>query len=111
LRCGDFVSQSASLELIKGLVYETVAVANKEGVDLNRDEAYEYVINLAKQAPDHLPSPLIDVLNKRKTEIDCLNGALVEKANQHGIRVPYNKVINHLIQIIENTYDEAVQHL
>ena len=110
LKCGDFINQPSSFELIKGLIYEIVAVANKEGVILKPEEAYEYVLTLGKQAPDHLPSPLMDVLNCRKTEIDCLNGAIVEKAKLYGIEVPYNTVIYHLVRIIENTYNKYIQH-
>ncbi|NIS71898.1 MAG: 2-dehydropantoate 2-reductase [Proteobacteria bacterium] len=110
LKCGDFINQPASLDLIRALVSEIAAVANKEGVDINPEEAYEYVVGLARQAPNHLPSPLIDVINHRKTEIDCLNGAIVEKARSHGIEVPYNTAIYHLIKIMEDTYDKSIQH-
>jgi ketopantoate reductase len=72
---------------------------------------YQYVVALAKQAPDHLPSPLIDVLNCRKTEIDSLNGAVVMKAKKYGIEVPYNTAIYHLVRIIENTYDKRIREL
>ena len=111
LKCGDFVEQPLSLQLIKELVFETVAVSKKEGLDLDAEETYKSVVELARQAPEHLPSPLIDVLNHRKTEIDCLNGAIVAKAKQHHIEVPYNTAIVHLVRIIENTYDKSVQHL
>jgi len=109
LKCGDFISQSSSLELVKGLVYEIVAVANQEGVTIKPEEAYEFVMTLAHQAPEHIPSPLADILNHRKTEIECLNGAVVEKAKKYGIEVPYNSAIYHLIKIIENTYDKVIQ--
>jgi 2-dehydropantoate 2-reductase len=111
LKCGDFINQPSSLDLIRGLVFEIATVANKEGVTIDPEEAYETVLTLAKQAPDHLPSPLIDVLNHRKTEVDCLNGAIVERAKKHRIEVPYNTVIYHLIRIIENTYDKGVRQV
>jgi len=109
LKCGDFINQPSSLDLIRGLVFEIAAVANKEGVPIKPEEAYEYVVALAKQARDHLPSALIDVLNHRKTEIDCLNGAIVARAEKHGVEVPYNTAIYHLLRIIENTYDKSIQ--
>jgi len=111
LKCGDFIDQPSSHDLVRNLVSEIAAVANMEGVAIDAEEAYEYVVTLAKQAPDHLPSPLVDVLNHRKTEIDCLNGAIVAKANRHNIEVPYNTAIVHIIKIIENTYDKSIQHL
>jgi len=111
LKCGDFIGQPSSLELIRSVVSEIVAVANKEGVTIDLEETYEYIVALAKKAPDHLPSPLVDILNHRKTEIDCLNGAVVAKAKRHHIEVPYNTAIVHLIRIIENTYDKCIQDL
>jgi len=111
LRCADFINQPASLDLIRSIVREIVGVANKERVDLDLEEVYQYVVALAKAAPDHLPSPLIDVLNCRKTEIDSLNGAVVMKARKYGIEVPYNTAIYHLVRIIENTYDKRIREL
>ena len=105
----DSVSQPSFLEITRGLVFEIIAVANKEGLVLNAEEEYERLIPLVEAAPNHLPSTLIDVLNHRKTEIDCLNGAVVAIAKKHGIEVPYNTVIYHLIKTIENTYDKIQQ--
>ena len=110
IKIADFINQASSLELMKGLVYEIVAVAGKEGIVLDPDEEYQRLLDLAKQAPKHLPSPVVDVLNHRKTEIDCLNGAIVMRAKKYGMEVPYNAVIYHLIRIIEDTYDERIQH-
>jgi 2-dehydropantoate 2-reductase len=111
LKCGDFIDQPSSQDLVRNLVSEIAVVAHMEGVAIDAEEAYEYVVTLAKQAPDHLTSALVDVLNQRKTEIDCLNAAIVAKANQHHIEVPYNTAIVQIIRIIENTYDKRIQHL
>jgi 2-dehydropantoate 2-reductase len=108
LKCGDFIDQAPSLELIRGLVFEIAAVAQREGVNLDAEGTYEYVLDLARKAPDHLTSTLVDILNRRKTEIDCLNGAVVAKAKKYGIEVPYNTAICSLIRIIEETYDKAL---
>ena len=78
-------------------------------MNIDEEEVYPYVVALARQAPDHLPSPLIDVLNRRKTEIDALNGAVVKKACEYGIEVPYNTAIYNLIAIIENHHREYVR--
>ncbi len=111
LKCGDFIDQPSSRELIRGLVSEIAAVAKREGIDMDPESAYQYVVDLAKQAPNHLTSALIDVINRRKTEVDCLNGAIVAKGRQYGIETPFNTAVFNLIQIIENTYDKAIQTL
>ncbi len=110
LNCGNFISQPSSLDLIRRLVFEIVSVGNKEGVMLEPEETYEYVVSLARQSPEHRSSALMDILNGRKTEIDSLNGAIVDKAKVHGIDVPCNVMVTHLIRIIENTYNQAIQY-
>jgi len=111
LRCGDYIEQPHSLELTRGLVLEIVAVAEHEGVKLDPEEMYENVVNLAKQSPNHRTSALMDVVNHRKTEIDCLNGAVVAKAREYGIEAPFNSAIRNIIKIIEITYNKSIQHL
>lgn len=111
LKCGDFIEEPPALDLVRGLVYEIAAVARKEGVDIDPQSACQYVFDMGKQAPQHLTSALVDVLNQRKTEIDCLNGAIVAKAREHGLEVPYNRAIFNLITIIENTYRKSIGKL
>jgi 2-dehydropantoate 2-reductase len=109
LKCGDYIEQPHSLELTRGLVQEIVAVAEHEDVKLDPEEMYENVVNLAKQSPNHRTSILMDVVNHRKTEIDCLNGAVVSKAREYGIQVPFNSVICNIIRVIEDTYDKSIR--
>ena len=99
------------LELIRHLILEIVVIANKEGVTLNPEAEYERIINIVKHNPNHRPSFLVDVLNQRKTEIDSFNGAIVARAKEHGLEVPYHNTIYNLLKIIENTYDQNTQHL
>jgi len=109
LECGDYIEQPHSLELTRGLVQEIVAVAEHEGVNLDPEEMYENVVNLARQSPNHRTSILMDVVNHRKTEIDCLNGAVVSRARKYGIKVPFNSVISNIIRITEDTYDKSIR--
>ena len=53
----------------------------------------------------HVPSTAQDVRNKRKTEIDFLNGTIVRLGKKYGIPTPYNSMITNLVHIIENNYD------
>jgi len=108
LSCGDLISQTASLSLIRGLIQEICHVAEKEGVKIDAEESYRYVVNLAHEAPQHKTSFLMDVIRHRKTEIDSLNGAIIEKAEKHHLAVPHNKTISNLVRIIENTYKERI---
>jgi 2-dehydropantoate 2-reductase len=45
-----------------------------------------------------------DIDNRRKTEIDSINGAVVREAERLKIRVPYNQMITDLIKVIERRF-------
>jgi 2-dehydropantoate 2-reductase len=45
-----------------------------------------------------------DLDNKRRTEIDAINGAVVREAERMDISVPYNLLITNLIKVMEKTY-------
>jgi 2-dehydropantoate 2-reductase len=45
-----------------------------------------------------------DVMNCRLTEIDAINGAIVEQAKLYNVKVHYNSLIVDLIHAIEGAY-------
>ena len=47
---------------------------------------------------------LIDVLNKRKTEIEAINGGVVDLAKKHGISTPVNEALVNLVKGKEKSY-------
>jgi 2-dehydropantoate 2-reductase len=95
--------------LIRGLIDEICAVALREGVVIDSDEAYRYVVKLAQEAPEHRTSFLMDLLLSRKTEIDSLNGAIVAKATMYNLDVPYNRAIVSIVKTLENTYETRIR--
>lgn len=109
LNCGDCIAQPHVLELIRGLIDEITAIASRDGVAIDSDEAYHYVVTLAQEAPEHRTSFLMDLLHQRKTEIDSLNGAIVAEATTYNLDVPYNKAIVSIVKTLENTYKTRVR--
>jgi 2-dehydropantoate 2-reductase len=51
---------------------------------------------------------LQDVLNRKRTEIDYINGAIVRQGKALGIATPVNDVLTHLVKTIETAYEKAV---
>jgi 2-dehydropantoate 2-reductase len=47
---------------------------------------------------------LQDVLNKKRTEIDFINGAITRQAKALGMQAPVNAVLTELVKTIEATY-------
>jgi ketopantoate reductase len=58
------------------------------------------------QGDGHRPSMLMDLDRGRGTEIDWLNGKIVELARRHEIPVPVNEVITALVKSLEPSDEE-----
>jgi 2-dehydropantoate 2-reductase len=98
---GDAVSDPAVWPFLDGVVEEIVAAAGLSGVPLRIDEARAFLRSVAGEARHHEPSMLIDIRNRRRTEIDCLNGAVLRICAQHGVAAPRNQALYALIRVIE----------
>jgi len=87
--------------LVDALIKEGVAVARANEVALGYD-FYPYCINYIKGAGNHKPSMLQDIEAGRRTEIDYINGKVVEYGLQAGIPTPYNTMIRGLVKALES---------
>ncbi|WP_066157060.1 ketopantoate reductase family protein [Halalkalibacter krulwichiae] len=90
-------------EVINAIVDEIIVVAEAEGINLNKEVIVKMIVDVfdPKMSGNHLPSMVQDLHSGRPTEIDYLNGAIVEKAKRHNIAVPTNELIYHLIRMLE----------
>jgi 2-dehydropantoate 2-reductase len=89
-------------EIICGLIRETFAIIDAEGVTLPWTDAEEYLSYLREvQIPDFakvFTSMYYDIEKGRQTEIGLLNGFIIDKGIQHGIPTPFNTCISNLIR-------------
>ena len=91
--------------LMKGILKEVVAVAQAQKIALEFDERWQAISGLlGKLAPNTKGSMLQDVERKRRTEIDVINGAVVEAGNRLGIPTPYNNAMLWLIKALERSF-------
>lgn len=88
-------------QIVDALVKECVKVARANEVSLGWD-FYPGAIEYMRKAGDHKPSMLMDIENKRRTEIDYMNGKFIEYGAQAGIETPYNIMIRSLVKAIES---------
>jgi len=85
-------------------IREVVAVAEASGVQLPWPDPVAacravYVAN----GEDHLSSMTVDLLRERLTEIDVLNGAVVEHGRRLGIATPINTALSLAVKTVERT--------
>jgi 2-dehydropantoate 2-reductase len=93
-------------KLMYNLLDEAFQVARSEGIPLKFDVNSYFRFFLGKQLPPtagHRSSMLQDIEKGKKTEIDYLNGFIVEKGKMNGISTPFNEVITQIIKSLEKT--------
>ena len=86
--------------LVDALIKEGVAVARANEFALGTD-FYPYCISYIKGAGNHKPSMLQDIEAGRRTEIDYINGKVIEYGLQSGVATPYNTMIRGLVKAFE----------
>jgi 2-dehydropantoate 2-reductase len=90
--------------LISQLVAEGRAVADALGIELENDP--EVVIDqAARDNYHHKPSMLQDVLAKRPTEIQTLNGGIVRAGREAGVLTPLHQAVTALVRGLEKSWE------
>ncbi len=88
-----------TLEIVEQILYEAVAVAKAEEIKLP-DNFIKLAIRYLGNAGNHMPSLAVDLINKRETEIDYMNGKIVDYGRKHYIRTPLNLTLTNLVKAI-----------
>lgn len=105
LRVGQLVNTQESFEILKRIINEISDVALAKGIMISREEGLKYVMEVSQAVEHHLPSMALDVMKKRKTEIMCLNEAVIEEAKKYGIETPALEITAQMIRAIEKNYE------
>ncbi len=97
-------NQEVSRELGKKIILETREVARADGVDVTEDECLEMFNKIVDSKQTNKSSMCFDILNKRKTEIEFINGAVSKIGKGHGIKTPMNDLMYKMIMVKEGMY-------
>ncbi len=92
-------------QLFHDLIAEGEAVARKLGIQLHGDPR-ELVRRGASAPGKHHASMLQDVHAKRHTEVDFMNGAIVQWGEKVGVETPLNKALWELIKGLEHSWSD-----
>jgi 2-dehydropantoate 2-reductase len=93
-------AKAASYQLVK----EAVEVVNATGMHFDFEEVNKNVQDIAAVTGGNIASMYADVLHKRKTEVDRINGAAVSEGAKVGKSAPLNELITNLIHAKEELY-------
>ena len=104
LKNGLLLDYPGARELMRQAVSEALRVAKRKRIKLSYDDPIQKVESVCKVTCANLSSMLQDVLNKKQTEIDFINGAIVRQGKSLGIVTPVNEVLTNLVNTIEASY-------
>lgn len=91
-------------QLFDDLIGEGEAVAKALGIALHGDP--RALVKKGASAPGkHRASMLQDVLAKRPTEVDFMNGAIVEWGKKTGVPTPLNQAVWELVKGLEHGWE------
>lgn len=93
------VSDERLNPLKKLIVNECLEVAGKDGIKFDLDFVRE--INNVFKGSNNISSMQQDLMKGKKTEIDYLNGAVVELGRKYGIKCPVNEALVEIIKGME----------
>ena len=83
---------------------ETCTIGKAFGIKINKMNIVNNIKLSCKEHGEHKPSMLQDVLLKKKTEIDSLNGEVVRIGSKLKMSTPLNTSLFNLIKAKENNY-------
>ena len=88
----EAMSFQETYHMVSNVLVESIHVATINGVKID-PEFHDKALAYLKKGGHHKPSMLIDIENHRKTEVEYLNGKVVDVAHKNNITVPFNEAI------------------
>jgi 2-dehydropantoate 2-reductase len=82
---------------VRRAVNEGVRVARAEGRSVS--DAAERALQVARDTADNVSSMRADVEAGRRTEVAAVNGAVVDRAERHGLPAPVNRTLADLLAL------------
>lgn len=98
---GFLGAHAESRAMIRACVEEGVAVANASGVPVPAQPIHDLTEVSMTDHADHEASMLQDVKAGRRTEVDAINGAIVEAGKAAGVEAPVLETLWRLVKLEE----------
>ncbi len=103
----EAMSNSDTVELVEQIIEEALEVAEAEKIKFE-DDFIRKCLRYLNKAGDHFPSLAVDLLNNRPTEIDHMNGKIVEYGRKHYIRTSLNLTFTNMVKAMSKKVTSGV---
>jgi 2-dehydropantoate 2-reductase len=102
---GALAEHAATRQLMDRIVEEVFEVMAVSGYETHWSKAQDFLTvfyeRLVPDTAEHESSMLQDITAGKRTEIDALNGAVIQLAEERGLKAPYNSAMYRLIRFLE----------
>lgn len=107
LRNGELLDHEETRIIMHRAVTEAKAVVERKGIHLIYPDPIQKVESVCQATARNISSMLQDIRNKKKTEIDFINGAIAREGKELGFDMPINQALTLLIHLLENAWLNA----
>ena len=101
---GEVMDDPVTWEIAKKLGLEAYRVGKAKGIHFSFEDPVQYISDFGSKMPKAKPSMLLDLMAKRRTEIDAINGMVPVVAKEQGLDAPYNEAIAAVIKTKESAF-------
>jgi len=108
LNNGRLIEFEGTRRILREAVAEAVKIAKRKRIKMIYDDPLAKVEAVCEATATNVSSMLQDILKKKHTEIDFINGVIVRQGQELGISVPVNSMLVDLVKTIEASYNLAV---
>jgi 2-dehydropantoate 2-reductase len=104
---GELMANAETWAIALACMQEAYRLGTARGVTFSFDDPVRYVTDFASTIPDASPSMRLDHLARRRSEIDVINGQVVELSRRLGLEAPYNESLCAVLRARESRFPEA----
>jgi len=109
LNNGRLIEFEGTRKILREAVAEATKIAKRKRIKLIYDDPLAKVEAVCEATSTNVSSMLQDVLRKKRTEIDFINGVIVRLGQELGIQTPVNSTLVDLVKTIEASYNLTVE--
>ena len=102
---GELMANPEAWAVALGCTMEAYRVGVALGIQFPFEDAIHYVTEFSATIPDASPSMRLDHLAGRRSEINVINGQVVELSRELGLDAPYNETLCAILRERESQFD------
>jgi 2-dehydropantoate 2-reductase len=103
---GELMADPESWAVALGCTMEAYRLGVARGVTFSFEDPISYVTEFSATIPDASPSMRLDHLARRRSEVDVINGMVVDLSREMGFDAPYNQTLCAILRRREAAFPD-----